>query len=171
MAPTEAGVLLVVLLPDVPCCTAFDQPAFERLLQDAAMAAGASRPPTIRIQLITTSGGGGGGGGEPADCTLAKLAAQQGTLVQARVDFDDWWNDAAAAGCFYRSFLLESYDAAEGQLTVQPAAPAWLHAAYGPSASVARVSRAAPLSSQQPPPLPAPSPLGSPPSKDTPLKP
>lgn len=148
----NAAVLVAVMLPDVPCCAAFDRAAFSKLLADAAVAAGASQPPTTHLQLIATTKNSS----TPRDaaslpnCSFAKLVALGGTLVQARVDFDRWKTDAAAASCFYRSFLLyePSFDA-QGLPVVQPAAPAWLQARYGRSASVASVRRAAPLSVQR----------------------
>lgn len=149
------------MLPEVPCCAAFDRPAFSRLLVEAAVAAGASHPPTIYLQLITTSAPGGTS--SPANCTFAQLAALGGTLVQARVEFN-LPADADAAACFYRRFLLqEPYTDAKGLPVVQPAAPAWLQAQYGTSASVASVRREAPLSAQRqgssPPSHPPPGPL------------
>lgn len=153
-SPANASVLVAVMLPQVPCCAAFDRPAFSKLLTDAALATGASQPPSIYLQLATTGKMGGSRGGSPQEapvnCTFASLAALGGTLVQARVDFDSWQADAAAAACFYRSFLLqEPHMDAQGLPIVQPAAPGWLQAQYGPYASVASVRRGTPLSVQR----------------------
>lgn len=148
----NASVLVAVMLPEVPCCTAFDRPAFSKLLADAAVAAGASQPPTIHLQLIATTKNGKAprDAASQPNCSFAKLVALGGTLVQARVDFDRWQTDAAAAACFYRSFLLhEPYIDPQGLPVVQPAAPAWLQARYGPTASVASVRRDALLSVQR----------------------
>ena len=155
------------MLPEVPCCAAFDRPAFSKLLAAAAAAAGASQPPTIHLQLITASMAGATNrdAASLANCSFAQLAALGGTLVQARIEFHRA-DAAAAAACFYRSFLLqEPHTDAQGLPVVQPGAPAWLQAQYGTSASVASVRRETPLSVQRqgsaPPSRPRPSPPAS----------